>query len=130
MVYLVDDDADDLEILQDVLFQNSYKGPVKTAFNGQQLMNELNLPSNTSEAPQVIVLDLNMPLKNGFQVLEEIKEHPRLNLVPVIVLTASTSKDDEIRCFELGCSFFFQKPTKLPDYNPIVMMVKRFANSH
>ena len=130
MVYLVDDDPDDLEILQEVLVQNSYKGPVRTAFNGQQLMNELSHSSNGSEKPHVIVLDLNMPLKNGFQVLEEIKVNPGLNLIPVIVLTASSNKDDEIRCFELGCSFFFQKPSTLPDYVPIVMMVKRFAKSH
>lgn len=127
MVYIVDDDTDDLELLQEALVRNSYKGPVRTAINGLQLMRELS-NSTAQRPPDVIVLDLNMPLKNGFQVLEEIKVHPSLHDVPIIVLTASTNKNDEIRCFELGCRFFFQKPHTMPDYNPIVAMVKQFVN--
>ena len=126
MVYLVDDDADDLEIIQEALSRNSYKGPVRTALNGLQLMKDLQAAS-ASVKPAVIVLDLNMPLKNGFQVLEEIKTHPALNSIPVIVLTASSNKRDEIRCFELGCNFFFRKPDTMPEYNPIASMVKQFA---
>ncbi len=127
MVYLVDDDTDDLELLQEALVRNNYKGPVRTAINGLELMRELGA-SPTTQPPDVIVLDLNMPLKNGFQVLEEIKGHPSLHSVPVIVLTASTNKKDEIKCLELGCKYFFQKPHTMPDYNPIVAMVKQFAN--
>ena len=127
MVYIVDDDTDDVELLQEALVRNSYKGPVRTALNGVQLMRDLS-DSSAQRLPDVIVLDLNMPLKNGFQVLEEIKEHPSLHAVPVIVLTASTNKSDEIKCFELGCKFFFQKPHTMPDYSPIVAMVKRFIN--
>ena len=126
MVYLVDDDADDLEIIQEALSRNSYKGPVRTAGNGLQLMKDLQAASESAK-PDVIVLDLNMPLKNGFQVLEEIKTHPALNTRPVIVLTASSNKRDEIRCFELGCNFFFRKPDTMPEYNPIASMVKQFA---
>jgi CheY-like chemotaxis protein len=125
MVYLVDDDVDDLEIVQDALFHNSYKGPVKTAHNGLLLMNDLYNP-NGSVKPNVILLDLNMPLKNGFEVLKEIKHNPDLSHIPVIILTASSSKCDEARCMELGCAFFFRKPYNLADYAPIVMTVKTF----
>lgn len=128
MVYLVDDDTDDLEVMQEALVQNSYKGPVCTVLNGQDLMNHLRHPEGHGKA-DVIVLDLNMPLKDGFQVLEEIKKQPGLEGIPVIVLTASSRKADEIRCFELGCSFFFRKPNSMHEYSPIVMMVKRFTNS-
>lgn len=129
MVYLVDDDVDDLEIIREALSRNSYKGAVRTALNGMQLMKDLQ-EGNSSSTPNVIVLDLNMPLKNGFQVLQEIKSHPSLNAIPVIVLTASSNKKDEMRCFELGCDFFFQKPHTMPEYNPIVSMVKQFATPH
>lgn len=128
MVYLVDDDTDDLEVMREALVQNSYKGPICTLLNGLQLMDHLRTPDGCA-TPDVIVLDLNMPFKDGFQVLEEIKKHPGLDLIPVIVLTASTRKTDEIRCFELGCSFFFRKPHTMNDYSPIVMMVKRFLNA-
>jgi CheY-like chemotaxis protein len=125
MVYLVDDDVDDLQIVQEALANNNYKGSVKTALNGQALLNDLH-KSKGSARPDVIVLDLNMPLKNGFDVLEEMKRTPDLHNIPVIVLTASSNKNDETRCFELGCAFFFRKPYNLADYEPIVRTVKMF----
>src|SRR5688572_11987585 len=100
MVYLCDDDVDDLQIVQEALIQNSYKGPVKTALNGQVLMDDLNNISG-QQKPDVILLDLNMPLKDGFKVLKEIKSNPKFQAIPVVVLTASSNKNDEIRCFEL-----------------------------
>jgi two-component system, NarL family, nitrate/nitrite response regulator NarL len=66
MVYLVDDDIDDLEFVQEALVSNSYKGPVDTASNGQQLLERL---TEVKHKPDVIILDLNMPLLDGFQVL-------------------------------------------------------------
>lgn len=125
MVYLVDDDVDDLEIMQEALALNSYKGPVRTAMNGLELMKDLNNPA-AENRPDVILLDLNMPLKDGFTVMQEIKRDPSLSAIPIIVLSATSNKNDEIRSFELGCSFFFHKPHRMPDYDPIVMMVKRF----
>jgi CheY-like chemotaxis protein len=64
MVYLVDDDSEDLEIVQEALIQHSYKGPVNTAANGLALLTELTNPKSPSR-PDVIVLDLNMPLKDA-----------------------------------------------------------------
>jgi CheY-like chemotaxis protein len=125
MVYLVDDDVDDLEIVQEALITHSYKGPVITASNGKVLMDQLNNQHFLSR-PDVILLDLNMPLKNGFQALQEIKDDPSLKSIPVIILTASSRKEDEARCFELGCSFYFTKPSKLSDYVDLVSLVKKF----
>ncbi|HTE29153.1 MAG TPA: response regulator [Chryseolinea sp.] len=128
MVYLVDDDEDDLEIVQAALLNNSYKGPVDTASNGQVLLERLNEQDRT-QTPKVIVLDLNMPLKNGFETLAEIRTNPLLKGIPVIILTASSKKEDEIRCFELGCNYFCSKPSKMEDYVPIVMVIKRFLTA-
>ena len=125
MVYLVDDDIDDLQIVREALLQHSYKGQVKTAVNGQVLMDDLSQPNGKTN-PQVIILDLNMPLKNGFEVLREIKGNPSLNNIPVVVLTASANEYDEIQCLELGCSYFFRKPFSLDEYKPIVSVVKKF----
>jgi CheY-like chemotaxis protein len=127
MVYLVDDDIDDLELVQDALAMNSYEGPVSTILNGKALIDKLTEKENTSR-PDVILLDLNMPLKDGFETLEEIKGNPDLKNIPVIVLTASSKKEDEIRCFELGCNFFYTKPTSMHDYKALVAMVKKLVN--
>ena len=122
MVYLVDDDVDDLEFVQEALMSNSYKGPVDTATNGQELLDRL---TNEQTRPDVILLDLNMPLLDGFQALHRIKSNPTLSRIPVIILTASTNKDDEVRCFALGCTSYFRKPNRLDQYADLVLVIKR-----
>ena len=127
MVYLVDDDTDDLEIMREALVLNSYKGPVKTAVNGLQFLKDLQR-SAVQEKPGVVLLDLNMPLKDGFAVLEEIRRDPSLHSIPVIVVTASSNEKDEIRCFELGCRVFFRKPHQMQGYHIIVTMIKQLMD--
>lgn len=127
MVYLVDDDVDDLEFVREAFIEHSYKGPVNTASNGQSLMDLLS-NQNIQSKPSVIVLDLNMPLKDGFETLRDIKENPALRSIPVVILTASSSKRDEIRCLELGCNYYFTKPARIEEYHPFVSMIKRLMN--
>lgn len=124
MVYLVDDDVDDLEFVREAFLEHSYKGPVNTASNGHALMELLN-NKNIGSKPAVIVLDLNMPLKDGFETLRDIKRDPTLRSIPIVILTASSSKYDEIRCLELGCNYFFTKPAKIKEYQAFVSIVKR-----
>lgn len=126
MVYLVDDDRDDLEFVQEALVSNSYKGPVDTAQNGRELLERL---ASANSIPDVIVLDLNMPLLDGFQALFHLKSNPKLSLIPVIILTASGSKEDEKRCLALGCNSYFTKPAKIEEYRPLVSTIKRFINA-
>ena len=128
MVYLVDDDYDDLEILQHALVEHSYKGPVLPIDNGKKLIEHLS-GNKLSPEPRVIVLDLNMPLLDGFQTLESIRRHPVYNSMPVIIFTASSRKEDEIRAYELGCDCFLTKPSKLSDYATLASLVKNFINA-
>lgn len=125
MVYLVEDDMDDQEIIQAALVQNGYTGPLITLQNGKALMDRL-LEDATAK-PDVILLDLDLPLRDGFDVLAEIKWHPLFRTIPVIVLTASKKKSDERRCLELGCSSFFTKPNSMQEYNSLVLLVKQFT---
>jgi CheY-like chemotaxis protein len=126
MVYLVDDDHDDLEIVQEALFLHSYKGPVMPLDNGKKLMDQLS-HDGPSPKPQVIVLDLNMPLLDGFEALERIRKHPNYSSTPVIILTASSNKEDEIKSYELGCNFFLTKPSSVNDYDTLTKIVKKFV---
>lgn len=125
MILLVDDDTDDLELVQDALTEGNFKGRVAVALNGLELMTLLNT-TPPSALPDLILLDLNMPLKNGFQVLAELRENPQFKSIPVFVLTASSSKADEIRCLELGCSYFLRKPSSLKEYGQLVDFITDF----
>lgn len=128
MVYLVDDDAEDLELVQQALAQYSYKGPVVSLNNGKMLIDRLSATDNGG-LPDVIILDLNMPLLDGFQTLKAIRTNPSsYQKTAVIVLTSSSRKEDELRCFELGCNYFLNKPHKVSDYQTLATIVKRFAS--
>ena len=127
MVYLVDDDTDDLELIQEALHRNHYTGPIATALNGLALMNALSKPKRI--LPRLILLDLNMPLKNGFEVLQEIKSDTDLKAIPVVVLTASRKAEDEKRCYALGCNLFQSKPDTIIEYNKLVVRIFGFLEN-
>ena len=119
MVYLVDDDTDDLELVQEAFHRNGFKGQVACAKNGEVFMSMLD----RSKVPELIVLDLNMPLKNGFEVLAELKRSRTFSVVPVAILTASNNKQDEKRCEALGCNLFLKKPSTIEGYDTIVAKI-------
>jgi len=126
MVYLVDDDIDDLEIIQEAFVQNNYPGPIVMFHNGKALID--NLLEEAGAKPDVILLDLEMPLMDGFEALQEIKTHPLIRTIPVVVLTGSESKEDELKCFQLGCNFFFNKPNSMQEYESLLAVVKKITD--
>jgi len=73
--------------------------------------------------PAIVLLDLNMPRKNGHQTLAEMKAHPALRRIPVVVLTVSSAEEDVRRAYELGASSFIEKPTAFSDLVEIVRAV-------
>lgn len=127
MIYLVDDDIDDLEIIQDAFVQNGYAGPIVMFYNGQALMDKLL--EDAEARPDVVLLDLSMPFKDGFETLQEIKTHPLIRTIPVIILTGSQSKEDELRCFQLGCNLFFNKPNSMQEYESILTVVNKIIGN-
>ncbi len=68
------------------------------------------------DVPRVILLDVNMPLINGFEVLREIKGHPRLSQIPVVMLTSSAERRDLISSYELGANSYVVKPVDIDQF--------------
>lgn len=124
MVYLVDDDADDLELVQEALHRTGFRGEVACALNGEDFLIKLY----DSNSPELIVLDLNMPLKNGFEVLTTLKT-TNFSDVPVVVLTSSNNKQDEKKCTDLGCNLFLRKPSTLKEYDSIALILMEFLGN-
>jgi DNA-binding response OmpR family regulator len=127
MVFLVDDDPDDLELVMDALCRQNFEGDIVPIENGKRLMERLLQPS--SSLPELIVLDLNMPLKDGFQVLKEVKQEKRLASIPIAVVTASSSQQDEQKCRQLGCDLFAVKPSSLNEYDELVLKLMPFLKA-
>jgi CheY-like chemotaxis protein len=108
-IWIVDDDADDREILKDA-FTGSREGDEYLFLeNGDALMAALEA-RKTEDLPALIMLDLNMPGKDGREALREIKTHEHFHRVPIVVFTTSSSDRDRNHCYHLGANCFVTKP--------------------
>jgi CheY-like chemotaxis protein len=114
-ILVAEDDADDRYLLQTAFSEKGVKEPVKFVNDGVELMAYLekvhtDILTEGSSFPCFIMLDLNMPKKDGKEVLKIIKEHPAYKKIPVIIFT-TTKNDNEIRrCYELGANTYVVKP--------------------
>lgn len=107
-VFIVDDDPDDRESIRDAFLENKHEQEYIFMKNGDQLMDHLNTSDNSN--PLVILLDLNMPGRDGKDVLKAIKGNEELKPIPVIVMTTSSSEKDRDLSYALGANCFVTKP--------------------
>jgi CheY-like chemotaxis protein len=136
-ILIVEDDADDRFLLQTAFIENGYTDTIDFVDNGVDVMNylyglsapEVNGDDSTASKPgypSFILLDLNMPKKNGREVLKEIKEHPDLKKIPVIIFT-TTKNDIEInRCYELGANSYIVKPSSFELLLKIINQIRNY----
>jgi len=106
-ILLADDDEDDLQAVKEALQENRLGNDIRTTGDGEELLDYLlrrgryTDPSD-SPRPGLILLDLNMPKKDGREALAEIKTNPDLRQIPIIVLTTSKAEEDVFRSYHLG----------------------------
>lgn len=116
-IFLADDDCDDVDFFQFVV-GNICPGCNLMIFgNGQELVDALR---NTADAPDIIFLDVNMPIMKGLDALEIIKELPAMASVPVIVYSTSYNKHDIQQAMEFGASSYIVKPSDLKDLEKLI----------
>ena len=127
-ILMADDDRDDQLLFMEAI-ERSCSGCfcVQSVNNGVELMQRLHDPSG--EVPDIIVLDINMPLKDGLAALREIRSESRYRDVFIFILSTSSRPDDVKLCKELGCDQYYTKPYHLAEYNRIVAdMISRTAS--
>jgi len=107
-VLLADDDLDDYTFFKTALESLPLATQLKAVSDGQQLMQLLN--DENYELPNVLFLDINMPCKNGFECLSEIKRTERLKALPVIIFSTSNSRDAMTSLFKTGAHVYIRKP--------------------
>jgi CheY-like chemotaxis protein len=115
-ILLADDDEDDRELTRDALQDAHLTNDMRYVGDGEELMDYLRRegpyadPEVDAPRPVIILLDLNMPKKDGREALAEIKADERLRSIPVVVLTTSKDEEDIFRTYDLGVSSFITKP--------------------
>lgn len=112
-ILLVDDSEDDILLVEEALHQAPHLVLVHVARSGEDALAYLRGwdEARSAKRPDLVLLDLNMPVKNGFEVLEEMKADPSLRSIPVIVLTVSDQEDDVIRAYAGGACSYIRKPS-------------------
>jgi CheY-like chemotaxis protein len=111
-ILMADDDEEDCMLTQDALRESRVTNPIYFVHDGEELMKFLQKKSPYEEMPRpgVILLDLNMPRKDGREALKEIKQDPHLRTIPIIVLTTSRSQQDIYSSYEIGANSYITKP--------------------
>ena len=113
-ILMVDDDPDDYYLVKEALIENGMHNDFRRVSDGIELMDYLfhrgKFADSETPLPSLILLDLNMPGKDGREALRELKTYPALRSIPVVVFTTSSDVEDITACYEMGASSFISKP--------------------
>lgn len=120
-ILLADDDSDDCYLFGEALAGLSANARLTTAKNGEVLMKILD--ESVPPAPDIIFLDINMPVKGGFECLEEIKQKPAYKGIPVVMLSTSCEKWNIDRAYSRGADYYICKPNSLTQLKSLINQV-------
>ncbi len=117
-ILLADDDTDDCIFFKEALDELLLSTHLTVVHDGEQLMQQLL--NETNEFPDVLFLDLNMPRKNGFECLSEIKLSKKLNQLPVIIFSTSFEQEVVNQLYQNGAEYFIRKPSEFSQFKKII----------
>ena len=131
VILMADDDEDDILLTRKALQKGKLLNPLHTVRDGEELLDYLLRRGDyTEEAqaprPGVILLDLNMPRKDGREALKEIKTHADLKDIPIVVFTTSKAEEDIYRSYKLGVNSFITKPVTFENLIEVMQMLGKY----
>jgi two-component system response regulator len=112
-ILIAEDDADDRFLLEAAFNENNFTDKLFFVENGVEIIEFLeNIIKNNTDnpLPRFILLDLNMPKKDGREVLKELKQHPELKKIPIVIFSTTNNESEMRRCYELGANSYITKP--------------------
>jgi len=120
-ILLVDDNDDDAVLIQEAFAQAKLMNVVNRAVDGEEALDYLSRRGKYDSVtlPGLVLLDINMPKKNGFEVLHEMKSDPLLKHVPVVMLTTSGREEDVVKSYGKGVCSFITKPVSFAEFNEL-----------
>lgn len=126
-VVVADDDRSAVELLREAFERSSCSCEIEAVFSGQQLLDYLQkVEDDDQKRPSLILLDLNMPGKDGRQTLTEIKADPALCDIPIIIMTSSELEEDVARSYQSGVNAYLKKPSVFSDLVKMTSAIKEF----
>lgn len=128
IIFLVEDNRGDIRLIQEALKSTAIECQVMVARDGMEAMAYLRQEGEFADAarPDLILLDLNLPKKDGREVLAEIKADPALKPIPVVVLTTSRNEEDIYKSYDLHVNCYISKSRNLPQLFKIVRGIQEF----
>lgn len=127
-ILIVDDNSTDLMLIREALADARLNATLHTANNGEDAMKFLRRVGEHADAPRpsLIILDLNMPRKNGHEVLAEIKNDLLLLRIPVVVLTTSQAENDVSRAYAEHANCYIRKPVDYGEFEAVMKAIEHF----
>ena len=130
-ILLADDDPEDRMLARDALEESRVANKLDMVVDGEELMDYLNRRGSFESLqgtplPGLILLDLNMPRKDGREALREIKGDPNLRRIPVVVLTTSRAEEDIYRTYDLGVNSFITKPVTFEGLVDVIKVLSSY----
>ncbi|HEY9905851.1 MAG TPA: response regulator [Candidatus Sericytochromatia bacterium] len=127
-ILLVEDSASDADLTEEALGEGKVLNHLHWVQDGVEALAFLHRQGKYSNAPRpdLILLDLNLPKKDGRDVLAQIKADPSLKLIPVVILTTSAAERDILRTYELNANCYVTKPIDLEQFISVVKLIEEF----
>lgn len=127
-ILLVEDDPGDVELTREGLREATMLVNLHVVDDGEKALKFLRKepPYTGAVRPDIVLLDLNMPRKDGKEALREIKGDPALRSIPVVVLTTSEAEADIAACYDLGANCYITKPISFAAFTKVVAMIEEF----
>ena len=130
-ILMADDDPDDRMLVRDALQESQSPHQLTCVEDGEELLDYLRHRGaysslDESSRSYLILLDLNMPRKDGRETLREIKADPQLRRIPVVILTTSQAEEDIARSYDMGASSFITKPSDFATLVTLVQMINQY----
>jgi two-component system, chemotaxis family, response regulator Rcp1 len=127
-ILLVEDNPGDVRLTIEALREGKVLNRLTVARDGEEAMAALRREGRFADAgqPDIILLDLNLPKKDGREVLEEIKKDPTLMIIPIVILTTSQDEQDILKSYKLHANCYITKPVDLAQFLAVVRAIEDF----
>ncbi|MFN7138941.1 MAG: response regulator [Limisphaerales bacterium] len=129
-ILIAEDDENDVLLLKRAFQKNGIAARIVIVSDGEQALNYLQgkgeyCDRSSHPFPSLILTDLKMPKRNGFEILDWLNKHPECSVIPTIVLTSSPSEEDISKAYRLGANSYFVKP---PDFDQLQGLIKEICH--